>query len=335
MQAHYDLSNDFFALWLDPSMTYSSGLWEAGDDDGLEAATSSQGPASSSTRWTCPRVGACSTSAAAGVPPWPGRSTATPGPGRRRPDPERRAEGALRRASRRVAPTCGSRPGRSTCPPAATTASSASAPSSTSRGTAAARSSASSAYRRFFASCHAWLTPGGRLGLETIAHDDAPDTAAPKGRGPLGDAVLDLFPESLCPHLPEIVLGFEPWFRLEVLRSDAGGLRPHVPGLVRCGCAGRRRRRRTWSGAATVRTFRRYLASSEVQFRTGALTNYRLVLRRRDVPHPPAPDGAGRTKAWTPIYAITSLSGDGRRDRCRLDGGPAGARQQHGVRSGT
>ena len=38
-------------------------------------------------------------------------------------------------------------------------------------------------------------------------------------------------------------------------------------------------------GADTVRAFRRYLASSEVQFRTGALTNYRFVLRRRDIPH--------------------------------------------------
>src|SRR3954471_5680756 len=37
VQAHYDISNDFFALWLDPSRTYSSGLWEAGVDDDLEA----------------------------------------------------------------------------------------------------------------------------------------------------------------------------------------------------------------------------------------------------------------------------------------------------------
>ena len=35
--AHYDLSNDFFALWLDPSMTYSSALFEEADQT-LEAA---------------------------------------------------------------------------------------------------------------------------------------------------------------------------------------------------------------------------------------------------------------------------------------------------------
>jgi cyclopropane-fatty-acyl-phospholipid synthase len=31
IQAHYDISNDFYALWLDPTMAYSCALWEAGD----------------------------------------------------------------------------------------------------------------------------------------------------------------------------------------------------------------------------------------------------------------------------------------------------------------
>jgi len=30
---HYDQSNRFFALWLDPTMTYSSALWDGADDD--------------------------------------------------------------------------------------------------------------------------------------------------------------------------------------------------------------------------------------------------------------------------------------------------------------
>ncbi len=34
---HYDLGNDFYRLWLDPSMTYSSGVYEAAGDD-LEQA---------------------------------------------------------------------------------------------------------------------------------------------------------------------------------------------------------------------------------------------------------------------------------------------------------
>jgi cyclopropane-fatty-acyl-phospholipid synthase len=135
-------------------------------------------------------------------------------------------------------------------------------------------------YRRFFRTCYEWLTPGGHLALETIAHDDAPDTDRARGRGPLGDFVLSLYPESLCPHLGEIVLGLEPYFELEMLRSDADdfartcrawliGLRSHqdeADALVGAEVAGR---------------FRRYLAASELQFRTRSITNYRLVVRRR------------------------------------------------------
>jgi Cyclopropane fatty acid synthase and related methyltransferases len=36
--AHYDLSNDLFALFLDPSMTYSSGLFDASGERSLEEA---------------------------------------------------------------------------------------------------------------------------------------------------------------------------------------------------------------------------------------------------------------------------------------------------------
>ena len=35
---HYDLGNDFYAAWLDPSMTYSSALFDHGLSDSLEAA---------------------------------------------------------------------------------------------------------------------------------------------------------------------------------------------------------------------------------------------------------------------------------------------------------
>jgi len=39
IQHHYDLSNAFYALWLDETMTYSCGLWRDGDDpDDLSAA---------------------------------------------------------------------------------------------------------------------------------------------------------------------------------------------------------------------------------------------------------------------------------------------------------
>ena len=136
------------------------------------------------------------------------------------------------------------------------------------------------AYRRFFRSCMRWLAPGGRLALETIGHDGAPDTNAPLGRGPLGDSVLNLYPESLCPHLGEIVLGFEPYFEVEVLRSDAGDFAR----TCRVWLTALREHEREATAAVgeqIVQQFRRYLASSEIQFRTRLITNYRLVLHRR------------------------------------------------------
>lgn len=38
IQAHYDLGNDFYALWLDETMTYSSAIYEAGGQESLEEA---------------------------------------------------------------------------------------------------------------------------------------------------------------------------------------------------------------------------------------------------------------------------------------------------------
>jgi cyclopropane-fatty-acyl-phospholipid synthase len=38
IQAHYDLGNDFYALWLDPTMSYSSARFAPGVDEPLEAA---------------------------------------------------------------------------------------------------------------------------------------------------------------------------------------------------------------------------------------------------------------------------------------------------------
>ena len=135
-------------------------------------------------------------------------------------------------------------------------------------------------YRHFFRSCMRWLAPGGRLGLETIAHDGAPDTAAPLGRGPLGDFVLSLYPESVCPHLGEIVLGFEPYFEVEMLRSDPGDF-ARTCRVWLTALRAHEREAAAVVGEQTARQFRRYLAASEIQFRTRIVTNYRLVLRRR------------------------------------------------------
>jgi cyclopropane fatty-acyl-phospholipid synthase-like methyltransferase len=92
--------------------------------------------------------------------------------------------------------------------------------------------------------------------------------------------VLGLYPESLSPHLCEIVLGFEPYFLVRELRADGRDFGRTIHAwLARAGRPSGRGG--AASAAATYRRFKTYLAASEVQFRLRAITNYRLVLERR------------------------------------------------------
>jgi cyclopropane-fatty-acyl-phospholipid synthase len=92
--------------------------------------------------------------------------------------------------------------------------------------------------------------------------------------------VLRVFPESTCPHLADLVLGFEPWFEVHHLEQTASDY------ALTCR-AWRRRLRAHRSravevvGEEAVRRFERYLAASEVQFRLRTITIYRLALLRR------------------------------------------------------
>jgi len=293
VRAHYDLSNDFYRLWLGPTMVYSSGRWPSRDEPtSLERAVDEKiDVAAVSIGARCaPRVldVGCGwghavrrlvevhgVGRAVGLTPSPAQhgyaqACATPGAEVRlerweehEPDAPYDAIVSFG-AFEHFAPDGSRGPERI------------------------------AAYRRFFARCHEWLVPGGRLALEAIGHDDAPDTDAPLGRGPLGDAVLGVYPESLCPHLGELVLGFEPWFRVQVLESGSDDFAR----TMQCWARNLRARRDeaiALVGAETVDRFWRYLVASDVQFRLGAITNYRVVLQRRDVPHQPVLPALGRS----------------------------------------
>jgi cyclopropane-fatty-acyl-phospholipid synthase len=70
-------------------------------------------------------------------------------------------------------------------------------------------------YRQFFARCHKWLRPGGRISLQAMAYgnllrDDI--------RG--GFVSKEIFPESDFVKLSEIVAGSEYLFEIERLRND-------------------------------------------------------------------------------------------------------------------
>lgn len=282
VQSHYDVSDDFYALWLGPTMMYSSGLWGEVESSRSDLDAAEHAKIDHFARRVLPDGGTqrlldvgCG---------WGetlrraiGHHGVTAGVGLTLSEAQRSyvEQAATPGLQVRLESWADHTPSDSYDAITSFGAFEHFAPDGSSSPDRVA------IYREFFGRCFGWLVPGGRMGLETIAHDQAPDTAHPLGRGPLGDTVLGIFPESLCPQLCEVLLGFEPYFELEVLRSDAADFARTCRAWM-LGLRAHRERAEALVGAETVLRFHRYLVASEAQFRTGVITNYRFVLHRRD-----------------------------------------------------
>ncbi|MFD7905663.1 class I SAM-dependent methyltransferase [Kitasatospora sp. NPDC059722] len=134
-------------------------------------------------------------------------------------------------------------------------------------------------YARYFESGHRWLRPGGRMSLQSIGYDGVAD-----GTGPLGEFVgSDIFPNCTLPRLSEIAAACDPYFSVVVLAASAEDyartLAAWSARLLKAREAAER-----LVGADGYRRYRRYLRGSEVTFLRGAATLYRIGLRRRDEP---------------------------------------------------
>ncbi len=133
------------------------------------------------------------------------------------------------------------------------------------------------AYREFFRRCRNWLKPGGKLALQTIAYGNA---------GPQDlDAFIstEIFPESDLPTLAEIMEAREYLLEVVELRND----RAHY---VRTLKAWQRRlqankdRAVQIAGEEEYRRYRHYLKLSEYMFETGTCDLLRLTLQRIEQP---------------------------------------------------
>ena len=135
------------------------------------------------------------------------------------------------------------------------------------------------AYRRFFGACRNWLKPGGRLSLHTIAYGDIPRDR------PLRDRFIvdEIFPESELPRLADIARAAEMELEIERVRNDRGDYVKTLRAWL-----GRIRERRGDAIAAsseeTVVRYERYLRMFAYSMELGAFTLLRLTMRRIDLP---------------------------------------------------
>jgi cyclopropane-fatty-acyl-phospholipid synthase len=279
IQLHYDVDAEFYALWLDELSTYSCGDWsEATDLDAAQRAKLDY-----FLRWCPPDDGplldvGCGwgsllarAASAHGVTEATGL-TLSPG----------QAATAQRRLPTgfdvRVEPWEAHRPADRYGSIISIGAFEHFARPGLSRDAKLAR------YGEFFAAMHGMLVAGGRLGLQTIAFDQASEA----DDGPLVRFLQDeIFPESMLPHVPEVVAAADRWFHVERLTC-------HASDYART-CSEWRRRlvsRRADAvdlvGEAEVQRFHRYLTSARLLFTRGDWTLARLVLTARARPKPSA-----------------------------------------------
>ena len=138
------------------------------------------------------------------------------------------------------------------------------------------------AYRGFFARCHDWLRPGGRLSLQTIAYgniDREENRASPARPFLLGE----IFPETDLPTLAAIVTAADGLFEIVTLRNDREDYwrtcRVWFERLL-----ARREEAAAVAGEAVMRRYLRYLKLSASLFHAGHTNLLRIAFRRLDEP---------------------------------------------------
>jgi cyclopropane-fatty-acyl-phospholipid synthase len=124
-------------------------------------------------------------------------------------------------------------------------------------------------YREFFGKCHGWLAPGGQLSLQTIAYGTLQPSEA--------NAFInnEIFPDSELPSLHEIILAAQDRFEITTLRND----RVHYGQTCDHWFSNLRRNRAAavaLVGEPKVANFERYLRMSALGFYSGKICLLRL-----------------------------------------------------------
>lgn len=130
-------------------------------------------------------------------------------------------------------------------------------------------------YREFFECCHEWLHPAGTLSLQTIVYENS----TRRDFSPF--FAESIFPESDLPHIFEIAQAIRGLFEIKVWRND----RSHYARTLRCWLEGLRTHRQeaeAIAGTEKVKQYEKYLGLMILAFHTGTMNLARIHLRRLD-----------------------------------------------------
>jgi cyclopropane-fatty-acyl-phospholipid synthase len=146
------------------------------------------------------------------------------------------------------------------------------------------------AYKRFFNRCHELLRPGGWMGLQTIGKGDVALDGA--GLRDFSFIVKRVFPESDLPHPADVALAIERRFEMVRLRNDREHyIRTCEEWLKRL--EANREAALEVAGEEVYATYKRYLEACIRQFSGGNAVLLRFALRRIE-PGTPFRLGGGR-----------------------------------------
>ena len=134
-------------------------------------------------------------------------------------------------------------------------------------------------YRQFFERCHSWLRPGGRLYMQAIAYGNS----GPEDLDPFISS--EIFPESDLPSLTELSSATQRLFEFRRLVND----REHYVKTLRAWLARLREHRDeavSIVGEECTERYERYLRLCIYIFASGSCDLYRITLKRIDFPRP-------------------------------------------------
>lgn len=131
------------------------------------------------------------------------------------------------------------------------------------------------AYRAFFSRCHSWLKPGGWMSIQTIVYENSTKEDLSQF------FAEEIFPESDLPRLSDIAKASDRLFEIVALRND----REHYVRTLKAWLKNMKANRTAavdMVGEEVVARYEKYLSFSMIGFHSGATNLSRIVMHRLD-----------------------------------------------------